>query len=117
MDSEDPIEGILGLHAYAAALQDHLISLRSSISVSLFELKGCLIQDHGHAHLDAIRIFAKQSVGIRVQVIFMTKKNLNVRECIHGRGVGLCNMYNYIFHTNGHGKDVISRICYTHVTR
>lgn len=89
MDSEDPIEGILGLHAYAAALQDHLISLRSSISVSLFELKGCLIQDHGHAHLDAIRIFAKQSVGIRVQVIFMTKKTL-MSESVYMAGGWAC---------------------------
>ena len=26
-------------------------------------------------------------------------------------------LVQYIFHTNGHGKDVISRICYTHVTK
>ena len=95
MNSEDPIQGILGFQPYAAALQDHLTSLRSSICFSIFELKGGLIQDNGHAHLNAIRTFAKQSVGIQAQVIFMTTntdKHLNVRECIHGRGVGLCNI-------------------------
>ena len=31
MNSEDPIQGIVGFQPYAAALQDHLTSLRSSI--------------------------------------------------------------------------------------
>ena len=113
MNSEDPIQGRLGFQPYAAALQDHLTSLRSSISVSIFELKGGLIQDNGHAHLNAIRTFAKQSVGIQAQVIFMTKNTL-MPESVYMAGAGLLQ---YIFHTNGHGKDVISRISYTHVTR
>ena len=93
MNSEDPIQGILGFQPYAAALQDHLTSLRSSISFSIFELKGGLIQDNGHAHLNAIRTdFCKAISRNSSSSDLHDQKHLNVRECIHGRGVGLCNI-------------------------